>query len=222
MVPGVSSTATVKVAKARGAPPCLPGIRAWPALPSAMSWAMSNRAPSAAGSSSVAMSRSMSSRTSYSERTTGRAFAERICTHRPGSEPAIRVVSRNPCPARDRWCSGVSCNREASREDITCGTWEISATVSSCSVGSNTVIVAPRSTARFFAAVMAPAPVSGPGQITHGMDVNNSPRAATGPDFSRPVMGWVPTYRVRSAPDAVTAARMGALTEAMSSTVAPG
>ena len=30
-------------------------------------------------------------------------------------------------------------------------------------------------------------------QITHGMEVNSSPRAATGPDFSRPAMGCVPT-----------------------------
>src|SRR6476620_541976 len=122
--PGVSSTSTVSHEYACGGPPCLHGIRDWPALPSLISWARSSRAPGAAGDSRVPISRLRSSRTPCRISTTFSAFAPRIWTQSVGSLAAIRVTSRSPLPARDRACRGVRCRRLATSEDITCGRCE--------------------------------------------------------------------------------------------------
>ncbi len=123
---------------------------------------------------------------------TAPAFAPRISTQSRGSESAIRVVSRSPCPARPSACSEGSSRVVASRLEITCGTWETCATAVSCAAASSTIGTEPISVARPFSTLTASGSVSSWGTTTKGRPWNRSARAAITPETSRPAIGWAP------------------------------
>src|SRR5699024_10534354 len=201
--PGRSGTSTTTTANASVAPPCLPGIRRTPRLPAAIRSARARREPvpgsgSPCSVSSAAITSSSRSRTPPSTWPTAPALAPRISTHSRGSESAIRVVSRSPCPARPRAGSSGARSVAATRLDITCGTWETWATERSCAAASIVVGTEPISVARPRSALTARGSVPSWGTTTNGRPRNRSARAAITPEVSRPAMGCAPMYRGRS------------------------
>ncbi|CAM5255094.1 hypothetical protein SFUMM280S_06883 [Streptomyces fumanus] len=145
---------------------------------------------------------SRSAATSVSRSATGPGLAERMSIHIRGSEAAIRVTSRMPCPHSRTALSSACSRRAATRLETRWGMWETRATARSWASASITTGTAAQcetsSRARFSTSVS----VSPVGVSTQGRPSNRSAVAASGPDFSRPDIGWVPRYDVRSRPRA--------------------
>ena len=115
-----------------------------------------------------------------------------IWRHRPGSEPAMRVTSRTPCPARRRSSGGASASRAAVSELMICGTWLISATARSWSAGARRTSRAPQmpmscSTRRTSSGETVPS------AITQVRSANRRGLAVSGPENSEPAIGCEPT-----------------------------
>ncbi len=154
--------------------------------------------------------------------TTVSLFAAKIWIHSVGSLEAIRVVSRSPCPVSDSARAEPSESCFASSVAITCGTWETSATLSSCSFAVMSTGIASRSRMRSSTtpttSAFSPLPVA----ITHGRPTNRSARAEIAPPRSRPASGCEPTYRLVSSPAACSSASGSTFTLATSVTIASG
>jgi len=196
--PGLSGTRTVTSAYRRAAPPCLPGMRATPRRPSSITPANAFITPGAPGPSTAAV-RSAPTTSSSEERSasacgsTAPAFAARIADHIMGSDAAIRVTSRTPCPARPSASAGRSASRVAVSDATSCGTWETAATAASCSAASSTTGSEPTAIASRRTAATAPASADSCGQITQVRPWYRSESAAAAPLRSRPAMGCEPT-----------------------------
>ena len=157
-----------------------------------------------------------------SRSTTGPALPTMMADHSLGSEAAIRVTSRSPCPDRARAPSPSSSSRAATSEETSWGTWETAATAASCSAAPMRTGVAPTSTARFLMTSSACGSESWP-TSTQGRPAKRSQSAAPAPERSRPAIGWEPTYLRASLPArARTSATTRSLTEATSVTTALG
>jgi hypothetical protein len=106
-----------------------------------------------------------------------------------GSPAAILVTSRSPCPASASAPGAASSSRAAIAAATTCGACETSATHWSCSAGPTCTGSAPQALDSPVTRETALASFSGSGQITHARPRNRSPRAAAGPERSRPDSG---------------------------------
>ncbi len=134
----------------------------------------------------------------------------------PGSEAAIRVTSRMPWPHSRTAVSSACSSRAATRLDSSCGVCETSATARSCASASITTGTARHSATSSSARLSTSVSVAGVGLSTQGRPSNRSAVAASGPDRSRPAIGCVPMYRLRSKPSASRSRRGLAFTLATS------
>ena len=163
--PGSSGTRTKTPAYLRGAPPCLPGIRATPSLPRRMAEETPARTPGAKGSSSApsraAIRASRFLATPRSEAATAGAFPAMIAAHRRESEWAMRVTSRRPWPASSRAWAGADRSSPATSEAISCGMCETTAAAVSWAAASMTTGREPTAKASRWTALTASSPRGG-------------------------------------------------------------
>ncbi len=164
------------------------------------SWARSRRVTRLGRSSSATMRRtsfSLAMRSSRTGRMAG-ALSRQMSGQIAGDPAAIRVMSLKPPAARRSsavWASVASVASPMRVAAVRCGTWETTATRSSCRSGASATRSAPRLAMTDWILEKAFGSVDDVGVRTQVEPANSSGSAPSGPSCSDPAIGCPPTKR---------------------------